>query len=616
MEPSLRQRYHIRRQNIAARRRRIGLAIGGVVLLIILGVAILRQPTPVSAPGVLAPTSAAMRTPTSAARQTPTGQPGVAGPTAPPAAPSTAAPVALALFFDDHRFTYEPGFYAPQIQAFLDAQPGPLKQFSFMVGDRRHSFAEVLTGQSSYYSVNPRVVLALLELQSRTLSTASPSAEQIGWAIGYHGENGNKRGLAAQVRWAVRQILLARHDYPQYAPLTYADNSSVPPPPGMSMSEYAVARVLAPTTTPDRLPQLLQSFLETYTRLFGDPRTPPADWPPPAGPFLSWPLEKPAQVTSFFDHGGPFLTHNFRDGVVTYWGRQEIDIAFAYNGHDGWDYAAAPPDMALAAADGEVIFAGNADDNCATHAVVLDHGNGYRTLYWHLYRVDVAIGDRVARGQPVGMVGQSGCATGPHLHFGVQYLGRNIDPYGWCGGTPDPWAQHPAGTVSTWLWIDRPSPCGSPPPGSIVVDTDAPGFMKEGDGWQSVPVGYGGAALFVPSTLGASGLRPWELRPLAAPAVAVWRPELPAPGRYRVLAYVPYALSGLEDATKVRYRIRYQGGEAEIEIDDQLHANDWADLGTYEFAPDDKPAVSVSSLVEANLRSVWADAVMWVPVKE
>src|SRR4051812_28744786 len=74
VEPSLRQRYHIRRQNIAARRRRIGLAIGGVVLLIILGVAILRQPTPVSAPGVLAPTSAAMRTPTSDARQTPTGQ--------------------------------------------------------------------------------------------------------------------------------------------------------------------------------------------------------------------------------------------------------------------------------------------------------------------------------------------------------------------------------------------------------------------------------------------------------------------------------------------------------------------------------------------------------------
>ena len=47
-----------------------------------------------------------------------------------------------------------------------------------------------------------------------------------------------------------------------------------------------------------------------------------------------------------------------------------------------------------------------------------------------------------------------------------QYLGRNIDPYGWCSGEPDPWALHPAGAPSAWLWVDRPSPCGPSPPGS------------------------------------------------------------------------------------------------------------------------------------------------------
>jgi hypothetical protein len=81
-----------------------------------------------------------------------------------------------------------------------------------------------------------------------------------------------------------------------------------------------------------------------------------------------------------------------------------------------------------------------------------------------------------------------------------------------------------------------------------------------------------------------------------------------------VLVYVPYALSGLDDATDVLYHIRYHGGEAEVKIDDQLHANDWADLGTYEFSPDDQSSVAVSSLVEAELHSVWADAVLWVPV--
>src|SRR4029453_112190 len=71
-------------------------------------------------------------------------------------------------------------------------------------------------------------------------------------------------------------------------------------------------------------------------------RTPPEGWPSPAAPFLSRPLEQSFPITSFFDHGGPFLSRTPGGGVVTYWGRHETDIAFASTGHDGWDYAAAP----------------------------------------------------------------------------------------------------------------------------------------------------------------------------------------------------------------------------------------------------------------------------------
>lgn len=591
------------------------MSIGALLVILVGCVLWLRQPRQVTAPEQPTPTVDASRpspTPTSVLQ--PTTPPIASEPTA--EQPNETPVVQLASFFDDRRFTYEPNFYAPEVQAFLDSQPGTLKNLAFVVGERRHSFAEVLIGQTSYYSINPKVILALIEAQSGAVTSPNPSADQIGWAVGYRGENGNRRGLTSQVRWAVRQLLLAKLAYPNYEPLTFADNSSVPATPGMSLSEYSIARVLAPTTTPDRLPALMSRFLDTYTRLFGDPRVPPTDWPAPAEPFLYWPLEKPAQVTSFFDHGGPFLTRIFQNGVVTYWGRREVDLAIAYNGHDGWDYAVAPPDMILAAADGQVVFAGNADDGCATRSVVIDHGNGYRTLYWHLHRIDVAIGDTVARGQPIGMAGSSGCATGPHLHFGVQYLGRNVDPYGWCSPDADPWAVHGAGAESRWLWADRPSPCGELPSDVILVDTDSPDFFHEGEGWQAIPIGYGGEALFVPSTAGVEALFPWELRPLTAPAVAVWKPTLPAAGLYRVLAYVPYALSGLDDAREVRYHIRYSGGEAEIEIDAQLHANDWVDLGTYQFDPADQPTVSTSNLVEASERSVWADALIWVPVVE
>jgi hypothetical protein len=65
----------------------------------------------------------------------------------------------------------------------------------------------------------------------------------------------------------------------------------------------------------------------------------------------------------------------------------------------------------------------------------------------------------------------------------------------------------------------------------------------------------------------------------------------------------------------MRYRVRHAGGEAEVVVNAQLHANDWADLGTYEFAPGAGPAVVLTSAAEGRRLSVWADAVIWLPVE-
>ncbi|GAB4198368.1 MAG: peptidoglycan DD-metalloendopeptidase family protein [Roseiflexaceae bacterium] len=612
-----RQRYLARRQQIEAQRRRRVMLGGCALAMGLIGLWWLwrGQADSVQAPAPVATvaTAAATARPTDAAGPQPTAAAAPAEPAQP--APVTPAELALAPFFNDQRFVYEPDFYVPQIQAFLDEQPGPLKRMRFPVGDRAYSFAEVLVGQTSYYSLNPKVVLALLEAQSGVITAAQPSDDQMAWAVGFQGDNGNRRGLTAQIRWAVRQLFQARRSYPEYAPLTYADQSSAAPPAGMSMTEYAVARALAPTTSPDLLPAALARFQQTYTGLFGDPRPAPTGLPPPAQPFLSMPLERVSRVTSFFDHSGPLLGRT-TGGLMTYWGRQETDAAFAYNGHDGWDYAAAPPDLALAAADGLVVFAGNADDNCATRAVVIDHGNGYRTLYWHLDRVDAQIGQTITRGQPVGVIGNSGCSLGPHLHLGVQYLGRSVDPYGWCGGDiRDFWAQHPLGSASTWLWVDRPSPCEPPPPGAALVDDGGPGFASSGGPWQTSPIGAGGQSSYVPSVRGVDAGRPWDLRALVTPSVAVYRPALPTAGRYRVLAYVPYAANGLDDAQRVRYRIRHSDGEAELIVSQERFANEWIDLGTFDFAPG-QALVSLSNLAEEGQRGVWADAVIWLPAAD
>ncbi|HMP43184.1 MAG TPA: peptidase M23, partial [Roseiflexaceae bacterium] len=110
-------------------------------------------------------------------------------PTATPAATATAVPVA-ARFFDDQRITYAPGFSTQQIQTFLDAHAGRLKGYAYRVGDRQHTFAEVLGGQAAYYSVNPQIILALLELHGSLVTNPSPSSDQIGWAAGYRGGRG------------------------------------------------------------------------------------------------------------------------------------------------------------------------------------------------------------------------------------------------------------------------------------------------------------------------------------------------------------------------------------------------------------------------------------------
>lgn len=60
--------------------------------------------------------------------------------------------------------------------------------------------------------------------------------------------------------------------------------------------------------------------------------------------------------------------------------------------------------------------------------VVIDHGYGYSTLYGHMSQIDVRPGQRVKRGEIIGLVGNTGTSTGPHLHYEVIYNDKKVDP--------------------------------------------------------------------------------------------------------------------------------------------------------------------------------------------
>jgi murein DD-endopeptidase MepM/ murein hydrolase activator NlpD len=94
--------------------------------------------------------------------------------------------------------------------------------------------------------------------------------------------------------------------------------------------------------------------------------------------------------------------------------------------HRGLDIAAPPGTSVMAAASGRVARSGV--DAQLGNFVVLEHGNGYRTLYGHLAERTVGEGAVVRQGDPVGTVGDTGRTTGPHLHYEVHVNGLPVNP--------------------------------------------------------------------------------------------------------------------------------------------------------------------------------------------
>jgi murein DD-endopeptidase MepM/ murein hydrolase activator NlpD len=102
--------------------------------------------------------------------------------------------------------------------------------------------------------------------------------------------------------------------------------------------------------------------------------------------------------------------------------------------HHGVDIAAPSGTPVRAMKAGRVEHAGRMGGYGLT--VIMAHGSNVRTLYAHLSRIDVSVGQRVDGGRVIGAVGQTGNATGPHLHFEITRWGRAEDPVGLLGGGP------------------------------------------------------------------------------------------------------------------------------------------------------------------------------------
>lgn len=96
--------------------------------------------------------------------------------------------------------------------------------------------------------------------------------------------------------------------------------------------------------------------------------------------------------------------------------------------HRAWDIANKSGGAILAADSGRVIVAGWKDNSGYGNRVIIDHGNGFVTLYGHMSVVSVQEGQTVRRGDVIGQMGSTGRSTGVHLHFEVRQGGANQNP--------------------------------------------------------------------------------------------------------------------------------------------------------------------------------------------
>jgi murein DD-endopeptidase MepM/ murein hydrolase activator NlpD len=164
--------------------------------------------------------------------------------------------------------------------------------------------------------------------------------------------------------------------------------------------------VLSPSASNLLEPKLIQTELERMTALWNAPPTPPV-W--------RWRFQRP--IADEFLTSAPFgQRRSYNSGPVSGF-------------HAGQDFAAPEGTPILAPAAGTVVLA---DELMVRgNAVLIDHGGGVFTGYWHLVDIAVSPGQQVRPGDLLGRVGTTGLSTGNHLHWELRVNGFAVDPMQW-----------------------------------------------------------------------------------------------------------------------------------------------------------------------------------------
>ncbi|MEP7199324.1 MAG: M23 family metallopeptidase, partial [Chloroflexota bacterium] len=138
--------------------------------------------------------------------------------------------------------------------------------------------------------------------------------------------------------------------------------------------------------------------------------------------------DKPYQPKVVYGYSGAVPSNVTRGSGSFVWPIGGVLTQQFWTGHRAIDVGARIGSAVTASDSGFVILVANDDYGYGKH-IMINHGNGFETLYAHLSVILVSPGQTVRKGQVIALSGNTGRSTGPHLHFEVRYLGVQRNPF-------------------------------------------------------------------------------------------------------------------------------------------------------------------------------------------
>ena len=326
------------------------------------------------------------------------------------------------------------------VASFIESQTGYLKEYRAEVDQRSLSGAQIVQRVASEYSVNPKLLLAVLEFQSNWVNDPNPRTSTLDYPLG--NTDAWRRGLYLQLSWAADNLNQGYYDWLSGATAGWklTDTTFIPAAPTINAGTAAVQYFFSLVHPQAEWKQAVSDggIFSVYNRLFGYPFDLTLD------PLLPTDLSQPTMQLPF-ENGVPWV---YSGGPHGGWGNGSAWAALDFAPRGEMLGCNQSQDWIVAVTDGLIVRADNG-------AVVQDlDGDGYEQTGWTVLYMHVATDGRVETGQMVqtgDRIGHPSCeggyATATHLHLARRYNGQWIHASGALPFVLDGWVSTSSGVL-------------------------------------------------------------------------------------------------------------------------------------------------------------------------